>query len=164
MGAVSDYAPGTVAMVTYNGKRLKVMRVNEFIEAESRWRPVNGTRYLADADVSDITPLVCIEATREDADLLANVAEVSFMDLGARATLGRVVAAIREQTPEPLVIPENLGAVVEDKAGLRYVFCEDYANHPSDGKGHWMNGAKGIVERDWMRKIAVRVLSEGVTP
>jgi hypothetical protein len=63
---VSDYEPGTVALVTLNGVRL-----------------------------------VCLELTREDADLLSILGNTGDGHQQAKGICRGIAAAIREQTPEP---------------------------------------------------------------
>jgi hypothetical protein len=103
---------------------------------------------------------VVIEATREDADLLSRcilTPPEGFTVGHTYNVLNRITRAIREQTPEPLVIPENLGAVVEGAPGYTFILVR---------KG--VEAGWYCPERDTyflgyiVEETATRVLSEGV--
>lgn len=116
---MSDYKPGTVAMVTYNGRRYKAMRTEfgqQSTSPDGCWYILGWGGGYNESKVSDITPLVCIEATREDADVLEGAStildehQVQYGRLGddgvlisalALQRIAELAAAIREQTPEP---------------------------------------------------------------
>lgn len=152
---MSEYEPGTVAMVTHDDKRMKALCFTN-----ERWLTAccGITR-----DATDIEPLVCLPLTRKDADVLDATPVASGY---GREMLDRISAAIREQRPAPLEIPENLGAVVEMPKG-------DYAVYTGlDRKEPWLYTAPsdrdGTGASAWwttaaIRAKAVKVLSEGVT-
>lgn len=91
---MTDYKLGTVAMVTHNEKRMRVISLGG-----SRWAT---PCCWSTEKVTDVTPLACFEAIRKDADALV----IKASDGRSQAVINRVRAAIIEQTPEPEPEPE----------------------------------------------------------
>jgi hypothetical protein len=109
---MSDYKPGTVAMVTYNGQRHKAMRTEfgqQSTSPDGCWYILGWGGGYNETKVTDITPLVCIEATREDADQLTLILRGDVpsssngpdYDPPRTKVVRRIRDAILEQTPEP---------------------------------------------------------------
>jgi hypothetical protein len=108
---VTTYEPGTVAMVTDGqGRRCKAF-LSRIEQERSGSGPVPGPWWVRilpnglhgeshQSTLSDITPLVCIEATREDADDFEDALDGDSGMPGA-FKLSVIVHAIRQQTPEP---------------------------------------------------------------
>jgi hypothetical protein len=107
---------------------------------------------------------VTIDATREDAEAIEDAAGNDLTTCDALDRCQRIAAAIRQQIPEPLTIPENLGAVVESQSGDVFVCIA----RGRGGRCHWVNidgdGDIALLPSDVMKINAARVLSEGVKP
>lgn len=90
---MSEYKRGTVAKVTFpNDPPQRALWDGDLWHGE--WGQTWGQT------TPNITPLVCIEATREDADLLDRLTGADLLPTW-RSLLERIRDAIREQTPEP---------------------------------------------------------------
>lgn len=100
---MTDYKPGTVAMITWEGEHMRA-----FYDEEGDWTMQDGGVCDADEEPrpTDVAPLVCMELTTDDAELLERLSQYVIAGHPARPRqlLERITKAIREQTatPEPL--------------------------------------------------------------
>lgn len=187
-GSVSDYKPGTVAVV--NGRRaFRVGNIGWHLRPSTAAEDEAGTDFVRDADVTEIRPLVVLGPEGLDATALgravSEAAGLQLVVLDLYAANDRIPESevaqcairtlrasdyisdrgladqIEAQTKPPKPAePTGLGAVVEDADGLRWVRVAD------DGLAFaWRpvgNRTSYEDNRYWKRVAAVSVLSEGV--
>jgi hypothetical protein len=110
MGA--DYKPGTVAKATVRGvKGVRVMRLNyaAWVTAEI----LDGSKVHGDSEVTDVRPLVVLDAPQVDLNAAAEILRISGFSA--------IADQIKAQTKHPRIPEPGLWGVVRDGSGDVYI-------------------------------------------
>jgi hypothetical protein len=158
---MSDYQPPrTVAVITTeSGAQYRAFRTSK-----SGWRAAGPGDFFYDREVTNVRPLVVLDP--EGAGMCLEVFKKDIASLCTDSTAWpKMLRDVEAQTSPPKPPePTGLGAVVEDRAGDRWIRVEwgnpwCRANPVRRAGGDSLTHGTHV---PWERLDAVRVLSEGV--
>jgi len=163
-----EWKPGDVAMVSVSDLDEPQIMLRD----KAGWADREATFYWDKAEagweITDVRPLVVIDP--EDAEQIGRLAEAweaqthaTLSDTPMTLTQYRLQAALRSLiTPPKPEEPTGLGAVVEDAEGYFWIRSATSGGDPWRAEGARAPGGRSF--HTWSDIVAVKVLSEGVTP